>query len=101
MKNKNRTQLRRLIYVITLTITILLIHTATSLAQGDTWTEKTGMNDARINFATVAVNGKIYAIGGLTTDEGCELPNPLPMVILMPLTIIDLLEVVDPVSTTV
>ena len=38
----------------------------------DTWTEKQSMRTARLFFSTSAVNGSIYAIGGVTTGVGPE-----------------------------
>jgi N-acetylneuraminic acid mutarotase len=45
------------------------------LAQGNTWdSTKTEMPTARYSHGTCAVNGKIYAIGGETTGNGCNSP---------------------------
>jgi len=40
----------------------------TPQAKGDTWTKKADMPTARCELCSVVVNGKIYAIGGLSQD---------------------------------
>jgi N-acetylneuraminic acid mutarotase len=44
------------------------------LAQDDDWTTKSPMPTPRYSHGTCAVNGKIYAIGGETTGNGCNSP---------------------------
>lgn len=39
---------------------------------GDTWTSKTAMTTARMDFAAVAAGGKIYAIGGVGGSGFCN-----------------------------
>jgi N-acetylneuraminic acid mutarotase len=39
-------------------------------AEGGTWTKKTNMPTARLSLSTVAVNGKIYAMGGTIPPDG-------------------------------
>ncbi len=48
----------------------LLGMTSLSLAQGDTWTRKQDMPTARGALSGSVVNGKIYAIGGSSTNMG-------------------------------
>ncbi len=42
-------------------------------ARAATWTRKADMPTARQNLSTNVVNGKIYAIGGLTVYGGTDL----------------------------
>jgi N-acetylneuraminic acid mutarotase len=44
------------------------------LAQGNSWITKTDMPTSRYSHMTAVVNGKIYAIGGVTTGSGCSTP---------------------------
>jgi hypothetical protein len=41
----------------------------------DTWTRKADMRTGRTYFSTSAVNGKIYAIGGVTTGNNSQLAS--------------------------
>lgn len=41
-----------------------------SLAVGDEWVRKADMPTARLDLSTVAVNGKVYAIGGTSRANG-------------------------------
>ena len=59
-----------------LVVLLLVSMTSSSLAQGDTWTEKAPMPTARSLLSTSVVNGKIYAIGGFPGRSDVEEYDP-------------------------
>ncbi|MHC4557062.1 MAG: Kelch repeat-containing protein [Planctomycetota bacterium] len=77
MKTKNTFIVIGLVTAIVLTIT--------TSARAATWTQKADMPTARVFLASSAVDGKIYAIGGLTVYRGTRLAT---------------VEVYDPVTDT-
>lgn len=58
------------------TVVGLFAMTSNSLAQGDTWSKKANMSRPRSLLSTSAVNGKIYAIGGLGGSSAVEEYDP-------------------------
>ena len=59
-----------------LIVIALMGFAAIGAAQEDTWTKKADMPTPRYSFSTSVVNGKIYAIGGVTTDPDSIFANP-------------------------
>jgi N-acetylneuraminic acid mutarotase len=82
-KEKNNTLILRIMRSFSLSILLLFIISSGSVVTifssvsapelvEDSWNPKTPMSQARAGLGVVAVDGKIYAIGGITDDvEGC------------------------------
>jgi len=61
---------RHLVCALTgLVFSLLLVLSSVTLAKPDTWTRKADMPTARASLSTSAVNGKIYAIGGVGNNS--------------------------------
>ncbi len=84
MKTNNSRKKIKITFVVVGLVTAIVLTSAGS-ARAATWTQKADMPTARWNLSTSVVDGKVYAIGGLTVYRGTDLAT---------------VEVYDPVTDT-
>ena len=71
MTNKNKIMSFLLLFLfISGMVTVVFNPVLASELVEDSWSTKTPMNFERYNLGVVAVNGKIYAVGGLSNSDG-------------------------------